>query len=97
MLKIKDEIPLKELEKFGFKRVQQNNKLNYIYFPTEEEYCMGNSILVQDDTSLYSLGYHIGEDRQIKFRFNTELLEFYKTIETVYDLIQAGLVEKVER
>lgn len=96
MLKIKDEIDLKELEKFGFKRVQQNKKLNYIYFPTKEEYCMGNSILIQDDTTIYSLGYHIDEDRQMKFRFNTEVMEFNKTINVLYDLIQAGLVEKVE-
>lgn len=33
MLKIKDDIDLKELKKFGFKLVQQNKRINYIYMP----------------------------------------------------------------
>lgn len=35
MLKIKDEIDLKELEKFGFKLVQQDKRINYIYMTIE--------------------------------------------------------------
>lgn len=98
MLKIKDNVDLKVLKKFGFKEVQQNKRINYIYMPVDEAYNnLGNSITVNDDRNLYNLDYYIDEDRLMSFRFNTQATyDFNKTIEVLYDLIQAGLVEKVE-
>lgn len=71
MLKIKDEVDLKELEKFGFKKDE------------EQQY------MIED------LDIFVGTDENEKelvldFGFNNE------NINILYDLIQAGLVEKVE-
>ncbi len=71
MLKIKDEVDLKELEKFGFKKDEENQYMIEdinIFIGTEEN----KKELVLD------------------FGFNNE------NIYVLYDLIQAGLVEKVE-
>ena len=71
MLKIKEEVDLKELEKFGFKKDE------------EQQY------MIED------LDIFVGTDENEKelvldFGFNNE------NINILYDLIQAGLVEKVE-
>ena len=98
MLKIKDDVDLKELEKFGFKKVQQDKRINYIYMPAKEAYFnYGNSIEVNADTNLFTLDYYQGEDRLINFEFNTQASEdFEKTMTVFYDLIKADIVEKVE-
>lgn len=98
-LKIKDEVDLKELKKYGFKEVQQNKRINYIYMPVDEAYNNhGNSIIVNADTNLYNLDYYIGEDRLMSFGFNEQATyDFNKTMCVLYDLIQAGLVEKVSK
>ena len=75
MLRIKQDIDLKELEKFGFKESELNgfNKYNdnmYISFGDEKE------IVISCDDCY----------------FDTDINE---CIEWIYDLIQAGLVEKV--
>lgn len=31
MLKIRDDVDLKKLEKFGLKKIQQDKRINYIY------------------------------------------------------------------
>ena len=71
MLKIKEEVDLKELKKFGFKKDE------------EQQY------MIKD------LDIFVGTDENEKelvldFGFNNE------NINVLYDLIQAGLVEKVE-
>ena len=71
MLKIKEEVDLKELEKFGFKKDE------------EQQY------MIKD------LDIFVGTDENEKelvldFGFNNE------NINVLYDLIQAGLVEKVK-
>lgn len=84
MLKIKDDIDLKELEKFGFeaskcpsgniryrKTIYEDGDLAYYYldiFDCDREF-----------HSIWGTGYKIFID-----------------IEFIYDLIEAGLVEKVE-
>ncbi len=73
MLKIKDDVDLKELEKFGFIYDKQTNEYNKSYFI--EKYFL--NIL----------------DRII--HFNAESLCITIEFDTIYDLIQAGLVEKV--
>ena len=76
MLKIKDNVDLKELEKFGFKPYNLAGKTHY-----EIEYKNGNNIKV----SSYTRFIH----------FN--IYSVNNCIENViYDLIQAGLVEKVD-
>lgn len=98
-LKIKDDVDLKVLKKYGFKEVQQNKRINYIYMPADEAYNnLGNSIVVNADTNLYNLDYYIGEDRLISFSFNEQATyDFNKTMCVLFDLISAGLVEKVSK
>ena len=93
MLKIRDDVDLKVLLKFGFKEVQQNKRINYIYMPSTVCDNCGNSIRVNNDRNLFN----IGEDRLIIFRFNelaTE--EFNKTMTILFKLIKADLIEDVE-
>jgi hypothetical protein len=79
MLKIKDNIDLKELEKFGFKKIYPNDDA---YF---KKVYLGND---DDDRVCYLIK---GWNRFIKItRIDGEELD-----DTLFDLIQAGLVEKV--
>lgn len=77
MLRIKDNVDLKELEKFGFKEFKQ------VYFYTiASNY--GNVV----ELKVWK------EDRTITLDIDYE--EFFtEDIDVFYDLIQAGLVEKV--
>jgi hypothetical protein len=97
MLKIRDDVDLKVLLKFGFKEVQQNKRVNYIYMPSKVWDNCGNSIRVNNDRNLFNMDYYIDEDRLIIFRFNelaTE--EFNKTMTILFKLIKAVLIEEVE-
>lgn len=82
MLKIKDNVDLKELEKFEFKQIT--------YYPAPIEYFKKVYLANADDDRIC---YHIFEvDRFIRItRIDGEELDG-----TIYDLIQANLVEKVE-
>lgn len=81
MLKIKNDIDLKELEKFGFKekwiKQQATTEEKFIGYELEAD-VGGDFIYIKDDrTILASINYHtIIED-------------------VLYDLIQADLVEKI--
>ena len=104
MLKIKDDIPLSELEKFGFedksncysKHVEGVN-----YNDTHYSYTESNTFVV---VSKYSRDIWIG--RQCKLK-NTEeskdsivangVFEVIRDLDIVYDLIQEGLIEKLEK
>lgn len=77
MLKIKDNLDLKELGKFGFRYIRNSNysilsseEFYYDYFGTIAIYENTRTIIVR----------HTGNE----------------TINTLYDLVQAGLVEKAE-
>ena len=87
MLKIRDDVDLKKLEKFGF---------NYIYTPHKSiEDFTGNMIVVNNDRNLFNYNCYLGEDRQIRFRLTTEATyDFERTMNVIYDLIQANLVVK---
>lgn len=74
MLKIKDDVDLKELEKFGFKK----EGCTYEVFFGDAVIWVGNDKKVYFSTIDY-FGDETGDD----------VLEF------LFDLIQAGLVEKV--
>mgnify|MGYP000006136356 FL=1 len=96
MLKIRDDVDLKKLEKFGFKKIQQDKRINYIYTPHKSiEDFTGNMIVVNNDRNLFNYNCYLGEDRQIRFRLTTEATyDFERTMNVIYDLIQANLVVK---
>ena len=79
MLKIKDNIDLKELEKFGF----EEEEAQYFYYGfTEPNDQSEIRIYVEKDTKLISTGFD-------------PFVSPYKIHDKLYDLIQSGLVEKV--
>ena len=73
MLKIKDNIDLKELEKFGFIFYHYVDKHDYYVFPDSKD----------TELSVFI------ETRQIYAE------SYLNNLDKLYDLIQAGLVEKV--
>ncbi len=75
MLKIKDSVDLKELEKFGF-------------VEDDDWYCFKS-------TGYGEITIHISS-RTINFEDEWYGSDFDKPMETFFDIIQAGLVEKVE-
>ena len=99
MLKIKDNVDLKELEKFGFKILVDEDKIlkELEQGITDNYYCnlaykdLGNhfSILIENDNV----------NRQITIVPDTSLgmrLCLDWQLDALFDLIQADLVEKVE-
>ena len=82
MLKIKDSVSLSELEKVGF-----------VFYPSKQRggyrnawyigFPMDNSVVV------------VYEDREIEVR-NRQVTLDWQPIDTLFDLIKADLVEKVE-
>ena len=76
MLKIKDNIDLKELEKFGFAFFERNNEYRTFTESAEQiiVMCENRHIYVEDVST-----FGIVED---------------EPLDTLFDLIQAGLVEK---
>lgn len=81
MLKIKDSVDLKELEKFGFEKDGYN--YYYDFIPYNEEKCNGQYILVDIKTRKIYLDY-------------IDLDYFDKAVELLYDLIKVDMVDKVE-
>ena len=73
MLKIKDNVDLKELEKFGFEK-----ECRSFNGESKELYTYGEMIIFVDTREIHS------------FRMRMD------TVIKLFDLIQAGLVEKVE-
>lgn len=103
MLKIKDNVDLKELEKFGFKE----KPYGYIYYPNNNNPNSRYFSNIQINKKL------MGENNVIKFSLENmnvwcnsieELEDDFKNIKASYeafkikidDLIKADLVEKVE-
>ena len=78
MLKIKDNVDLKELEKFGFDMNQTKDEFDQIYSCGE--------LLFVKDTRI------IGETQ---FIVCCDFSLVRKRLNILYDLIQAGIVEKV--
>jgi hypothetical protein len=79
MLKIKDEVSLEELEKFGFKKslYYEDDYVKKVYLKNED-----------DDKNFYRINNKTREIRLTRLDGKLDA--------TLYDLIQAGLVEKVE-
>lgn len=85
MLKIKDNIDLKELEKFGFKYEEEHglHSNRYIYIDEDNSQTVAlntkdREIFVEDTSESYTFGAIVDD-----------------ALTVIYDLIQAGLVEKV--
>ena len=108
MLKIKDDIDLKELEKFGFKKGKQLINICPSHFGEGTEYMLEwyhKLSRIQEDECGYKIPYtHImvKDTRFIlidvhnnDYTYHTEGSELEEVENTLYDLIQAGLVEKV--
>lgn len=104
MLKIKDNVDLKELEKFGFKQVKDGHWEEWIYlgYKTTYFYRDSNRRLRKDVSSEL-----IKVDRYRTIVINMDIKIFPKEeiygyggwttdLEPIYDLIKADMVEKVE-
>ena len=79
MLKIKDDVDLKELEKFGF----EEDELQYFYYGfTEPNPNSEIRIYVNIETKEISTGFD-------------SYVSPYRIHDKIFDLIKAGLVEKV--
>ena len=84
MLKIKDDVDLKELEKFGFKQSNYDKEILIIIY--KDELYVEDYIEVDKIKRILTLGH-----------YQEEYGACYLNVgELLYDLIQAGLVEKVE-
>lgn len=82
MLKIKDDIDLKELEKFGF--------MEYLSCDDGKKYyCIYDIFIGEDKFIKQDDGLNYCRDK-FEHKFNDD------EIGLIYDLITAGLVEKVE-
>jgi hypothetical protein len=86
MLKIKDNVDLKELEKYGF---TYDEDWYYDFVPYNENDHIGSSYLA---VIAHNKEYY----KEIGFDHVDLEKHFQQAIEKIYDLIQAGLVEKVE-
>ena len=106
MLKIKDSVDLNELEKFGFKKTEnyskthkclfENGKEDY-YAETTYKYDNGINTLEILEKRENSDWKHMNKEREICVVSNDYDIGISKdTIDKLYDLIKANLVEKVE-
>ena len=93
MLRIKSNVDLKKLEEFGFKaKYDENTGEICAYQKKCEKDVRGLLITITETTSLIRI-YRAFIGKNIEWRINK--YNDYFDIDTLYDLIQAGLVEKV--
>ena len=95
MLKIKDNVDLKELEKFGFEKSYSNGP-SYTKRLSNGSITTG-FILIKADHKINDLP--IGNARELQFiKIDSDILshEFDNMLFVIYDLIKADLVDKVE-
>ena len=88
MLKIKNNVDLKELEKFGFKAKYDEDTGKIYKYIYEYEFCGTKKVTVEIRKDFYMQGQY----DCIEY-WKVELIEF-EGMDKLYDLIQAGLVEK---
>lgn len=95
MLKIKDGLDLKELEKFGFvKSTQDFITFQKNYLPKENHFLLD----IETKSLIYETEFSVVVclGREVSFEgnfFNGYIEDFYN--ETIFDLIKADIVEKV--
>ena len=94
MLKIKDDIYLKELEKFGFKPKYDEDTGKIIAYEktNEEKEYIGLTVTIETTKSKIRI-FKAFRQKDIEWRINK--YNDYFDIDTLYDLIKADLVEKV--
>lgn len=102
MLKIKDNVDLKELEKYGFKKHKKYENEGVLASKWIRETCYGDSgDYPTNENNYYFQFYPLIEiipnqngDRLLYFRIHYYHY-VYELSELLYDLIKDGLVEKV--
>ena len=85
MLKIKDNVDLKELEKFGFKPNALDDNYSGYYKMA------GNT-----DNYTFIDDYHFENNKRIGILIEDGQVYLGETLNDLYDLIKADLVEKVD-
>jgi hypothetical protein len=101
MLKIKDNVDLKELEKFGFEDSKTSQNVPYEYWDYDKDYHFDNTYFV------FIASGRRGQDYYLLINKETRKLVIYATKpdgdgtsgdleNAIYDLIKADLVEKVD-
>ena len=101
MLKIKDNVDLKELEKFGFEDSKTSQNVPYEYWGYDKDYHFDNTHFV------FIASGRRGQDYYLLVNKETRKLVIYATRpdgdgtsgdleNAIYDLIKADLVEKVD-
>ncbi len=108
MLKIKDSIDLKELKKFGFvrKTIKKENVcdaakkgLPDFYNETYYEYNDGTNTIIIDEHRDEGAGWvNLTEMRQVDvFESDYDCDVSMNCYEKFFDLVQAGLIEKIKK
>ena len=93
MLKIKDGVNLKELEKFGFKAKYDEDTGKVCAYQKKCEKDVGGLLITITETTSLIRIYKAYKGKNIEWRINK--YNDYFDIDTLYDLIQAGLVTKM--
>ena len=83
MLKIKDNVDLKELEKYGFYKPKNKEYKSYVL--------MTNEIVRGSHLSICNY-----DNKQRNIMLIHEAYDYKQGLDALYDLIKADLVEKVE-
>ena len=98
MLKIKDNVDLKKLEKFGFKKLNILDDKKYI---AKNVYCLvddEDKVFIKNDTiEDYFVQYYFDKKGYRQFCTYPECRNTNLIDDTNFDLIKAGLVEKVKK
>lgn len=102
MLKIKDDVDLKELEKFGFIRneavydARQHRKHDVWYkLVPNDDYDRFEASIIINPVGVFEKNEIIFEIENTENVVGTDV-DLAARLDVLYDLIQAGLVEKVE-
>lgn len=93
MLKIKDNVDLKELEKFGFENTLNDTWIKYTN-NSDEKYRTG--ILINPtNKEIQNQIVHYTDNNEELENIKDDYIDLTSELDTLYDLIQANLVEKV--
>lgn len=90
MLKIKDNVSIEEFQKFGFERIDDEDKTWWGKVIKKDDK-VPIFLALETDTDGILLYFVVDEDKK-----NKGDGYYISCDDTIYDLVQAGLVEKVE-
>ena len=94
MLKIKDDVDLKELEKFGFKPKYDEDTGEIIAYEKKKEKIEYEGLMVKIEKTQSKIRiFRAFRQKNVEWRINR--YNDYFDIDTLYDLIKADLVERV--